>query len=245
MDNTKPRFVFVTVENTKTAAFINVGRNDEIRRILSEAADRILAHGFGHDGFDLQDIDGNVIGRCVLSTDDMIEPLVLPPGGIRVGLDLSSPAFDEGIGREVDIAAALSIAAEKFDALGAATHFLLRDRDGVYMGAVGQTLSDSAPHVAADVIALADLATSGCDLLPSERSAIASELRRLDSENTSLRKELEHAKRARHWNEVLRECLDDAGRDPAFREALLPYFQRISEILQVPRSEPEEPAMEP
>lgn len=136
-----PSFVFVTLENTQTAAFADIGRNTEIKRILNEAADRVLAHGLGN-GFDLHDVNGNVIGRVEPHTDSMIEPLELPPGGIRVGLDLSSAAFDDGINRDVDIAAAIDMAAKRFDVPGAGTHFLLVNQDGVVMGAVGQSLPD-------------------------------------------------------------------------------------------------------
>lgn len=136
-----PKFLFITIDNAQTAAFADIGRNNEVRRILNEAADRVLAHGLGN-GFDLHDTNGNVVGRLDLSADSMAEPLELPSGGIRVVLDLSSAAFDDGINRDVDIAAAIDMAAKRFDVLGAGTHFLLVNQDGVAMGAVGQSLPD-------------------------------------------------------------------------------------------------------
>lgn len=136
-----PKFLFITIDNAQTAAFADIGRNNEVRRILNEAADRVLAHGLGN-GFDLHDVNGNVIGRVEPHTDSMIEPLELPPGGIRVVLDLSSAAFDDGINRDVDIAAAIDMAAKRFDVPGAGTHFLLVSQEGVVMGAVGQSLPD-------------------------------------------------------------------------------------------------------
>ena len=136
-----PKFLFITIDNAQTAAFADIGRNNEVRRILSEAADYVLAHGIG-EGIDLHDTNGNVVGRLDLSADSMVEPLELPSGGIRVVLDLSSAAFDDGINRDVDIAAAIDMAAKRFDVLGAGTHFLLVNQDGVAMGAVGQSLPD-------------------------------------------------------------------------------------------------------
>lgn len=137
-----PKFLFITIDNAQTAAFADIGRNNEVRRILSEAADYVLAHGIG-EGIDLHDTNGNVVGRLDLSADSMVEPLELPSGGIRVVLDLSSAAFDDGINRDVDIAAAIDMAAKRFDVLGAGTHFLLVNQDGVAMGAVGQSLPDA------------------------------------------------------------------------------------------------------
>lgn len=131
----KGAFLFVTLENTATAAFEDLGHDVEIKRILVETAHRIAVDGFG-DGFALTDLNGNVVGRVERHTDSMIEPLELSPGAVRIGLDLHSPALAEGHDQAMEVCAAILSASCTVGELGTGTHVVLRNERGAF-GALG------------------------------------------------------------------------------------------------------------
>ncbi len=136
-----PRYVAFTIENTQTAAFADIGRANEIKRILVEAKEHILANGIGA-GFSLRDINGNVVGRVDLNDDYMkIEPLELPAGGFRVGFDLISGAFDDGNDRDSDIANAIDLSIERFLQYGG-SGFQIYNEKKMYLGGYAQPVPD-------------------------------------------------------------------------------------------------------
>src|SRR5690606_29560053 len=111
------------------------GHSVEIKRILVETAHKIAVDGFG-DGFLLNDLNGNVVGRVEPHTDSMIEPLELPPGGVRIGLELHSPALAEGHDQAMEVCSAILTASSKIGELGAGTHVVLRNERGIF-GSLG------------------------------------------------------------------------------------------------------------
>lgn len=138
-DNAKQRqYLFLTLEDTTTAAFEDLGHSVEIKRILVETAHKIAVDGFG-DGFLLNDLNGNVVGRVEPHADSMIEPLELPPGGVRIGLELHSPALAEGHDQAMEVCAAILTASSKIGEVGTGTHVLLRNERGI-CGALGVSL---------------------------------------------------------------------------------------------------------
>lgn len=141
------RYLFITLDNTQTAAFEDLGHNVEVKRILVETAHRIAVDGVG-EGFALTDLNGNEVGRMQWYSDSMIEPLELPPGGVRVGLDMHAPAITMGHDEGMEVCAALLTASSKIGEVGTGTHSLLRNERGV-IGALGVGLSpevDQSPE---------------------------------------------------------------------------------------------------
>lgn len=131
----KGRYLFVTLKNTTTAAFEDLGHEVEVKRILIETAHHIAVDGLG-DGFALTDLNGNVIGGVERHTDSMLEPLELPPGAVRIGLDLHAPALGEGHDQAMEVCAAILSASRMIGELGTGTHVLLSNERGVF-GALG------------------------------------------------------------------------------------------------------------
>lgn len=99
-----------TLYDTGSAAFVSIGRNEEIGRVLSDAGAR-LQHGETAP-FALHDTDGNDVGWFeVKSAAQLAASAPLPDGSVQVTLDLSkAPA---GAGQAVHIAATIAQAAER------------------------------------------------------------------------------------------------------------------------------------
>lgn len=53
----------VTLSDTHTAAFADIGRNEEMARVLLSAAHKVCTPGWSGDAFLLQDTNGNEVGR--------------------------------------------------------------------------------------------------------------------------------------------------------------------------------------
>lgn len=137
-ENRLSGFVLVTLENTQTAAFADIGRNSEINRILLEAAERVRAEGIG-EGFPLHDVNGNAVGRVELVDSVPREPVEISSGAngrVRVELDLRRDAFQGEDGPNAQIAASVIGAAEKIASGEAEGGFLLNAPDGDCVGAV-------------------------------------------------------------------------------------------------------------
>lgn len=129
-------FVRVTLENTLTAAFADIGRDSEIKRILLEAADRVKVNGLG-DGFRLHDANGNAVGRLEVMKDVPSEPIEVASGAngrVRVDIDLLRYGFQTD--PKEHIAACLAAAASKVPEAGAEGGFLLNGPDGDVLGAM-------------------------------------------------------------------------------------------------------------
>lgn len=137
-ENRLAGFVLVTLENTQTAAFADIGRNSEIKRILLEAAERVWVDGVGA-GFALHDANGNAVGRVERVDSVPREPVEVSSGAngrVRVELDLRRDAFQGEAGPNAQIAASITTAAEKIAAAGAEGGFLLNAPDGDVLGGV-------------------------------------------------------------------------------------------------------------
>ena len=131
-------FVLVTLENTQTAAFADIGRNSEIKRILLEAAERVWVDGVGA-GFALHDTNGNAVGRVERVDSVPREPVEVSSGAngrVRLELDLRRDAFQGEAGLNAQIAASITTAAEKIAAAGTEGAFLLNAPDGDVLGGV-------------------------------------------------------------------------------------------------------------
>lgn len=129
-------FVRVTLENTLTAAFADIGREREIKRILLEAADRVKAGGV-EQGFALQDANGNAVGRLEVMKGVPKEAIDVTSGAngqVRVDIDLLRYGFQTDPCEH--IATCLVSAAEKVPEAGAEGGFLLTGPDGDVLGAL-------------------------------------------------------------------------------------------------------------
>nr|MBP8275576.1 hypothetical protein [Propionivibrio sp.] len=129
-------FVRVSLENTLTAAFADIGRDSEIKRILLEAADRVKVNGLG-DGFRLHDANGNAVGRLEVMKEMPSEPIEVASGAngrVRVDIDLLRYGFQTD--PKEHIAACLAAAASKVPEAGAEGGFLLNGPDGDVLGAM-------------------------------------------------------------------------------------------------------------
>lgn len=93
-------YVSVTIEETGNAAFVDVGRSDEISRILNVAADRIEAQaGLWGTAFPLHDMNGNRVGQV-----DVLEQRpegALANGAARLVIETGNAAFDDDAVGEV------------------------------------------------------------------------------------------------------------------------------------------------
>ncbi|MFA7522730.1 MAG: hypothetical protein WCY71_07410 [Halothiobacillaceae bacterium] len=147
-ENRLAGFVLVTLENTQTAAFADIGRNSEIKRILLEAAERVWVDGVGA-GFALHDANGNAVGRVERVDSVPREPVEVSSGAngrVRVELDLRRDAFQGEAGPNAQIAASITTAAEKIAAAGAEGGFLLNAPDGDVLGGVCLNRLPDAPE---------------------------------------------------------------------------------------------------
>lgn len=65
------RYMVLTIENTTNAAFVDTGREQEVARIIEEAADKMDDWWSQDDGerHPLRDLNGNTVGRLTLTSD--------------------------------------------------------------------------------------------------------------------------------------------------------------------------------
>jgi hypothetical protein len=118
----------LSLDNTRTAAFEDLGRNTEVAQVLTEAALKIRAGDPGP--FPLHDTNGNAVGRFAIVTDAPTAPP--PDGAVRLALDLNQPIF--GGDREHRLAQTILQAAEQVAASGNDVSFALKSPDGQVLG---------------------------------------------------------------------------------------------------------------
>ena len=88
-------FVVLAINDTGNEAFGDMGRAEEVARIITEAAERMYEQppGLLQVGFPLRDINGNKVGSVEVSTTppegDVSE------GGVRLVIETGNAAFDE------------------------------------------------------------------------------------------------------------------------------------------------------
>jgi hypothetical protein len=107
---TQDAIIVLTIEETDNVAFVDLGHNQEIARILDEAAGKIASHASMDDSnFTLRDVNGNRVGRvevaAVAPTGDV------PNGTVRLVIETGNAAFERDANLEV--ALLLRSAAEK------------------------------------------------------------------------------------------------------------------------------------
>lgn len=122
-------FVVLSITETGNAAFVDVGRDHEIARIVEEAASKIAADDSVDDtNFFLRDTNGNKVGKVehttTVPTGDPEE------GTVRLSVELGNAAFEDGPAGEV--ARILREAAAKV--LDGEHIFAMRDYNGNLVG---------------------------------------------------------------------------------------------------------------
>lgn len=86
------KYVVLSIEETGNAAFVDVGREQEIARILEEAAAKIEAQSSLDDGFSLRDLNGNRVGS--VSVQGQAPDGQVPEGAARLVIETGGAAFD-------------------------------------------------------------------------------------------------------------------------------------------------------
>lgn len=112
-------WAIVTLDNTQTAAFDDLGRGKEISRILAETADRVRTHGIGA-GWKLRDTNGQPVGRIEIVKEkpaQLFEIACGANGRVRLEFPLSHPAFQDDARRHVQLASCINQAASKIGSL--------------------------------------------------------------------------------------------------------------------------------
>lgn len=127
----------LSLEDTSTAAFEDLGRNAEVAQVLAGAAQQLRAGVPGP--FALHDTNGNPVGRfdIVAAVPDA------PPadGAVRLALDLGQPAF--GADRDGALARVILQAAAQVAAAPGDTSFTVKADDGQALGVL--VMRDPAP----------------------------------------------------------------------------------------------------
>jgi hypothetical protein len=102
----------VTISNTHTMAFADIGRNKEVSRILSDVANR-LAVGWPPDSpFPLKDTNGNEVGRFEI-VDGLSAPLrAVPDGRVRLEVRLDGMPMSGQGGQLAELIGAMAMAVE-------------------------------------------------------------------------------------------------------------------------------------
>lgn len=129
MENERSSYVVLVIEETGNAAFVDLGRDQEVARIIDEAADKIASHAsIGDADFALRDVNGNRVGRVEVTT---VTPTGdVPDGTVRLAIETGNAAFEHDANLEV--ALLLRGAAEK---VRDGEHvFALHDTNGAMVG---------------------------------------------------------------------------------------------------------------
>lgn len=98
----KTEYVVLTIEETGNAAFVDLGRDQEVARIIDEAADKIASHAsIGDADFALRDANGNRVGRVEVTT---VTPTGdVPDGTVRLAIETGNAAFEHDANLEVSL----------------------------------------------------------------------------------------------------------------------------------------------
>lgn len=91
------RYMVLTIENTTNAAFVDTGREQEVARIVGEAADKLDDWWVQGDGerHPLRDLNGNVVGHLTLTDDKEALNGDAVEGGVKLGFwcELDNDAY--------------------------------------------------------------------------------------------------------------------------------------------------------
>ena len=122
--------VTLSIDDTGNAAFADVGRNEEVARLIDMAAEKIYEQppGMFRVGFALSDINGNRVGQVVVS--EIRPEELISEGGVRLSIETGNAAFEDEPAGEV--ARIMRLAAESVrDGIDS---FVLRDSNGNVVG---------------------------------------------------------------------------------------------------------------
>ncbi len=99
---TQAEYVVLTIDQTDNAAFVDSGRDQEVARIIDEAADKIASHAsIGDADFALRDVNGNRVGRVEVTT---VTPTGdVPDGTVRLAIETGNAAFEHDANLEVSL----------------------------------------------------------------------------------------------------------------------------------------------
>lgn len=123
-------FIVLTIDNTANAAFVDLGRNQEIARIIGEAASKIEEkNDLKVVDFSLRDVNGNRVGKVNYAA---VAPADGPgEGKVHLSIGLSNDAFCDGHSG-AEVSSILRGVAEK---VGGGEHeFSVRDTNGNTVG---------------------------------------------------------------------------------------------------------------
>jgi len=128
------RYVVVTIENTRNAAFVDTGREAESARIIRCAADKV-PEVWGEEStsdYPLRDLNGNTVGQLVMALG--VEPKLpeLPDGGVRIFLECELDNDAYRIDPAAEVARSLQDAANEIAEGGVA--FPVYDLNGNIVG---------------------------------------------------------------------------------------------------------------
>jgi hypothetical protein len=127
-------YAVLTITNSNTAAFHDIGRFVEIGRVLSTAANRVAN---GESSFLLRDTNGNEVGSFEIVPELPVETIGVACGAngrVRLEIDLGSPAFANG--REPLLAKLIERASERVAAAQNDMDFTVALDDGSVVGSL-------------------------------------------------------------------------------------------------------------
>lgn len=98
----KTEYVVLTIEETGNAAFVDLGRDQEVARIIDEAADKIASHASIRDAnFEVWDVNGNRVGRVEVTPGTPTGDV--PDGTVRLTIETGNAAFEHDANLEVSL----------------------------------------------------------------------------------------------------------------------------------------------
>lgn len=93
-DRKRDGYIVLTIDNTENAAFVDMGRDEEIARIIDEAANKFEDLEATHGGnVLLRDTNGNLVGQAKRVNDVPTDEVDV--GAVRLSIGFGGGAFDE------------------------------------------------------------------------------------------------------------------------------------------------------
>lgn len=84
-------YVVLSIPSTGNAAFADMGRTQEIARIVGHAADKIEGMGLDDCSFPVHDVNGNRVGE--IAALSQVPQEAVPEGGLRLAIEIGHAAF--------------------------------------------------------------------------------------------------------------------------------------------------------
>lgn len=122
-------YLVLSIDSTRNAAFADMGRSQEIERIIGQTADKIEGTRVDDDlAVTLIDMNGNSVGKVAVFSEAPAGPI--PEGGLRLAIELGHDAFIADPSQE-----ASRILRDAASRIGdGATDFQLHDLNGNNVG---------------------------------------------------------------------------------------------------------------